>query len=281
MHCGAGPYAAYYDGGNITLSEEIKARTNAVCTEMGIKPYRSVSFGSMGYSIGDAVALGVQSAWIIETVGQDTAWRHLQENYDELVNVYLDKCLAVFVAACELSGEPQTAIPTSTPTPAPTIAALTSTPTPSTPNPTPTPPLTPTSTPQTTAQTTQTPTLQPTSSTTPKTTLNPTVNPPQSTLPTPPPTATVTTQAPQASHIQEPSLTPTTSPSVKPEESFSSQPTQQQTIEKQEETTFNLFSAEVATVVLAGVGFLVVVFVVSARWKGVQKQAKQVNSKTD
>jgi hypothetical protein len=103
LHCGAGPYAAFYNGGNTILSESVKNRTAQVCKEWGITPYRTVSFGSNGYAIGDAAQLGVQSSWLIETVGEATAWRHLPENYDELVNIYFPKCRAIFTAMCELS----------------------------------------------------------------------------------------------------------------------------------------------------------------------------------
>ena len=57
--------------------------------------------GSSGFAIGDATDLGVQSAWLIETVGIDTAWRHLPEHYDELVNVYYPKCRSLFIAMCD------------------------------------------------------------------------------------------------------------------------------------------------------------------------------------
>ena len=103
LHCGAGPYAAFYKGGDVDLSESVKNRTSQICEESGIVPYRTSSFGSNGYSIGDAAQLGVQSTWLIETVGEATAWRHLPENYDELVNTYYPKCRAIFVAMCELA----------------------------------------------------------------------------------------------------------------------------------------------------------------------------------
>jgi hypothetical protein len=103
LHCGAGPYAAFFNAGNSTLSLSVKNRSEQISQEMGITPYRTNSFGSAGYAIGDAVQLGVQSSWLIETVGEATAWRHLPEHYDELVNTYFPKCLAIFVAMCELS----------------------------------------------------------------------------------------------------------------------------------------------------------------------------------
>ena len=103
LHCGAGPYASFYTGSNLTLSENLKNVTTQISAELGITPYRTISFDSNGYAIGDAVSLGVQSAWLIETVGEETAWRHLPEHYDELVNTYFPKCLAIFIAMNELS----------------------------------------------------------------------------------------------------------------------------------------------------------------------------------
>ncbi len=103
LHCGAGPYSAFYDLGNTTLSINAKNRAEQIAGAMGITPYRTISFGSKGYAIGDATQLGVQSTWLIETVGSSTAWRHLPEQYDELVDIYYPKCLALFIAMCELS----------------------------------------------------------------------------------------------------------------------------------------------------------------------------------
>jgi len=101
MHCGAGPYAAYNRDGNLTLTQEVISRTNALSASMGISPYRNPIFSSQGFSIGDAINLGVKSAWLIETVGSATAWRHLPEHYEELVDTYLPKCLAIFIAMAE------------------------------------------------------------------------------------------------------------------------------------------------------------------------------------
>jgi hypothetical protein len=121
LHCGAGPYASFYTGSSLTLSENLKNATTQISAELGITPYRTISFDSNGYAIGDAVLLGVQSAWLIETVGEETAWRHSPENYDELVNIYFPKCLAIFIAMNQLS-PPQdqpTKILSITQTPAP------------------------------------------------------------------------------------------------------------------------------------------------------------------
>jgi Zinc carboxypeptidase len=156
MHCGGGPYAAYYNLSNMTITQQVITRTQTIAQDLGITPYRNPTFGSDGYSIGDAVALGVQSSWLIETVGANTAWRHLPENYQELQNVYLPKCLALLMAMCEVSGSYTCPQPTTiTPTPTPTISP--------TPTPSPTPLITPSPTPSPTAIPTPSPTpLSPT-----------------------------------------------------------------------------------------------------------------------
>jgi hypothetical protein len=157
MHCGAGQYAAHYSGSNTTLTNKAITRTQEICNEMGITPYRNPSFGSEGYAIGDAVSLGVQSAWLIETVGIDQpethAWRHLPEDYDQLVNIYFPKCLAILIAMCEVSGSYTTSNPPPEPPP-------TTDPTPQ-PSPTINPPPTPSTTPQQIAPPFTTTTKQP------------------------------------------------------------------------------------------------------------------------
>jgi len=103
MHVGAGPYAAYSRDSDTALTQEVISKTNSISASMGITPYRNPSFGSQGFSIGDAIPLGVESAWLIETVGSATAWRHLPEHYEELVNIYLPKNLALFIAMAKTS----------------------------------------------------------------------------------------------------------------------------------------------------------------------------------
>jgi hypothetical protein len=138
MHCGAGPYAAQCSRGNLILGEQVISRAKTVAEEMEITPYATRVFGSNGFAIGDAVALGVESAWLVESVGIATAWKHLPENYDELVNIYFPKCLALFIAMCELT-VPVESVPA---TPSPTPEG--SNPIPSqTPNPSPTAPPSP------------------------------------------------------------------------------------------------------------------------------------------
>ena len=104
MHSGAGPYAAYYSSGNRTLSELVNSRTLEICNEMNIIPYPNFAISSTGFAIGDAVDLGVQSAWLIECVGSSTAGLHLPEHYEELVSTYFPKCLALFIVMCDLCG---------------------------------------------------------------------------------------------------------------------------------------------------------------------------------
>lgn len=186
MHCGAGPYAAYYREGNFTLSEEVILKTAAIGEEMGIVPYRTTTFGSHGFSMGDAVALGVQSSWLIESVGSSTAWLHLPEHYDDLVEIYFPKCLALFIAMCE-SSVPPTNEPTPTPTPTNDPEP---TPTPTyPPAPTPTPSIAPTPIPTPTYPTpTQPPIIEPVRTPTP--TYPPTPSPTPTDAPTPNPNST-------------------------------------------------------------------------------------------
>jgi hypothetical protein len=161
MHAGAGPYMAHYRWSNTELTQAVIDRTQDIAQEMQISPYTTRSFGSSGFAIGDAVALGVQSAWLIETVGRSTAWRHLPEHYEELQNVFFPKSLALFIAMCDISSSyiPPPPTPTPVPTPAPTPRA-TPTPTP-VPTPTPTPRATPTPTPVPTPTPTFSPDMEP------------------------------------------------------------------------------------------------------------------------
>ena len=155
MHCGAGPYMAHYRWSNSRLTQETITRTREIAQEMEIQPYTTRSFGSNGFAIGDAVALGVQSAWLIETVGRSTAWRHLPEHYEELQNIFFPKCLALFIAMCEISTTYTPTAPTPTPNPTPTPTPITTPP--PTPSPTPTPPPIPTKSPTATPPPTPTP----------------------------------------------------------------------------------------------------------------------------
>jgi hypothetical protein len=117
MHCGAGPYAAQFDRGNLTLGQQVITLSKAIANEMEITPYATRIFGSNGYAIGDAVALGVQSAWLIEAVGSSTAWRHLPEHYNELVTIFFPKCLTLFIAMCNIAASTSNVHPAPSPTP--------------------------------------------------------------------------------------------------------------------------------------------------------------------
>ena len=123
LHCGAGPYAAQYSGGNLSLGNQVVEGAKVIAKDLTVTPYPNRVFGSNGFAIGDAVALGVQSAWLIETVGSSTAWRHLPEDYTELETTYFPKCLAVFIAmfqATTKASTKNTSIITPTPSTTPT-----------------------------------------------------------------------------------------------------------------------------------------------------------------
>jgi hypothetical protein len=94
-HCGAGPFLSYYRQGDVTLALEVIDRINEVSSEMGITPYRVVGMGSTGFAIGDAASFGI-SSWLFEIVGSETC------PHEDLVDIYYPKCLAVFVAMCEI-----------------------------------------------------------------------------------------------------------------------------------------------------------------------------------
>jgi hypothetical protein len=144
LHCGAGPYAAQYSGGNLTLGNQVVQKARTVAMDLGVTPYPTRAFGSNGFAIGDAVALGVQSSWLIETVGSTTAWRHLPEDYYELETTYFPKCLAIFIAMFQATSTANSnGSPTITPKPNPS-SAPTPTYNPSSSTPTPKPSSTPT-----------------------------------------------------------------------------------------------------------------------------------------
>ncbi len=67
---------------------------------MGITPYSTRSMGSSGFAIGDAGSMGI-SSWLFEIEGSGTCLRHTEELYEDLVNIYYPKCLAVFIAMSE------------------------------------------------------------------------------------------------------------------------------------------------------------------------------------
>lgn len=100
-HCGAGPFLSYYRQGNVTLVSEVIDRINEVSSEMGITPYRVISMGSTGFAIGDAANFGI-SSWLFEIEGSETCWKHTVSLYKDLVEICYPKCLAVFVAMCEI-----------------------------------------------------------------------------------------------------------------------------------------------------------------------------------
>jgi hypothetical protein len=100
-HCGAGPYLSYYIGGDRSLALETVSRIRSVSYDMGITPYPVRTMGSNGFAIGDAGRIGI-SSWLIELEGSGTCWSHTSRLYQDLVNIYYPKCLAIFLAMCQV-----------------------------------------------------------------------------------------------------------------------------------------------------------------------------------
>jgi hypothetical protein len=107
LHVGSKtPFLAYYNEGNTTLALEVIKQINQESQEIDVSPYRAFSIGSEGFSIGDANNYGI-SSWLLELEGEDTAWKHTTELYQQLEDEIFPKCLAIFLAMCE---NPQTTI---------------------------------------------------------------------------------------------------------------------------------------------------------------------------
>jgi hypothetical protein len=102
MHVGAGPSCSYYRKCDTVLSQQLITETQQECSDMGISFFRTGTMGSTGFAIGDASDLGVRSAWLIEAVGSDTAWRHTDEVYQDLIDDKEPKCRAMLIAMCTL-----------------------------------------------------------------------------------------------------------------------------------------------------------------------------------
>ena len=100
LHCGTGPVLFYNRDGNVTLAHEVIDRIAEISYEMGVAPYRTSGIDPTGFAISDANSFGA-SAWLIEVVGEDSCWRHTDELFQELVDVYYPKCLAIFITMCE------------------------------------------------------------------------------------------------------------------------------------------------------------------------------------
>ena len=99
LHSGAGPYAAYYRGGNTELTQEAITRVNEIGFEMGVTPYSTRGFGSSGFAIGDAGREFGASAWLIEV---KTGWSHTDDDWNRLENVFFPKNLILFISMCEI-----------------------------------------------------------------------------------------------------------------------------------------------------------------------------------
>jgi nitrous oxidase accessory protein len=101
-HYGGGEWLAHYRGSNESLARDVCARIHEISDGRGIQPYPTFSLGSRGFSIGDAAAYGA-SAWMMELAGGSGCYAHTQHAYHDIVTKFYPKCLAVFIAMCELS----------------------------------------------------------------------------------------------------------------------------------------------------------------------------------
>lgn len=97
IHVGAGPFLAYHRDGNTSLAWEVITDMRLEANNLGVTPFRAHGIGSQGYSISEATKVGA-SGWVLEMVGAETAWRHTDEIYQDLIDVYLPKVKAMFLA---------------------------------------------------------------------------------------------------------------------------------------------------------------------------------------
>jgi hypothetical protein len=102
--CGAtdGCYGPHRDS-DTALANQIKARSEELSNVMGVEPYSSyTTWGSGGLAVGDAQGFGA-SAWLIEVAGGGTSYDHTEHSYEDIVDRYYPRLLAIFVAMCEAS----------------------------------------------------------------------------------------------------------------------------------------------------------------------------------
>jgi hypothetical protein len=100
MHAGAGPVAFYSLEGNATVAQDVIEKVMEYGFERGVYPYRTRGLYSQGFAVGDASSFGA-SAWLIEVEGRSTAWRHTEEIFQDLKDIYFPKCLLLFMAMSE------------------------------------------------------------------------------------------------------------------------------------------------------------------------------------
>jgi len=101
LHQGADmSYFAYYSESNRTLASQVLSRAEQIASELGVSPYKGFPMSSTGFAIGDAYSLVGASSWLAEL---DPSWTHTEEDWQRLVSNIYPKCLAMFIAMCEIS----------------------------------------------------------------------------------------------------------------------------------------------------------------------------------
>jgi hypothetical protein len=112
LHQGSNGYFSYYSGSNLTVASQVTNRARQIANELGVNPYRVHSMGSSGYAIGDAYSLANASSWLAEV---DPKWIHTDVEWNRIVDEMYPKCLAMFIAMCEVF----TPVPQPSPSPQP------------------------------------------------------------------------------------------------------------------------------------------------------------------
>jgi len=103
-HYGGGPWLGYHYLSNSTLVNSVIARINEISDQIGVTPYTIRSVGSGGLAVSDAHSFGA-CAWLLETDGGDGCYSHTAHSYEDVINIYFPKCLPIFIAMCEASGD--------------------------------------------------------------------------------------------------------------------------------------------------------------------------------
>jgi PKD repeat protein len=89
----------YYSRSDETVADQVLSRAGQIASDLGVTLYRSGPMGSTGFAIGDAYSLVGASSWLAEV---DVSWTHTDEEWQRLVKTMYPRCLAMFIAMCEL-----------------------------------------------------------------------------------------------------------------------------------------------------------------------------------
>lgn len=89
----------YYSESDRTVADQVLSRAGQIASDFGVTLYRSGPIGSTGFAIGDAYSLVGASSWLAEV---DVSWKHTDEEWQRLVNSMYPRCLAMFMAMCEI-----------------------------------------------------------------------------------------------------------------------------------------------------------------------------------